>query len=246
MASFVGHTLHAWICSGKSLLVIVMKKLLSLSVLAASVVVAGCTAGGTTYGTGVSHETQTVKAISNMFSIRGDERPDIDYASRPDLVMPPQRGSLPQPLETEQSTSNVDWPETPEERIARIRGEAVEADERSGELPLEEMRRKKYGIAAGYDEATYKNIRNDEGGNAMIDIVRDNDSVSEEVKRRRSQMAYSTGPQRKYLTEPPVEYRTPAATAAAGDLGYNEEELKAIEEKAEKEAKARETGLWVD
>ena len=103
-----------------------------------SVFVAGCN-GGTTYGTGVSHEEQTIKSLSNIFAFKQDERQNIDYSSRPDLVMPPEQSNLPQPLDVEQSTSNADWPETPEERIARIRGEAVEADERSGELPIEEI-----------------------------------------------------------------------------------------------------------
>ena len=108
------------------------------------------------------------------------------------------------------------------------------------------MRRKKYGIVSGADHERYKNVRSDRDGNAFIDIVRDGDAESEEVKRKRAELAYSTGPQRKYLTEPPVEYRTPASTAVAGDLGYDDEELKALEEAAKKEAKARETGLWVD
>ena len=223
------------------------KNILILSTVAMSFVVAGCV-GGTTYGTGVSHEEQTVKALSNMLAIKEDDRPDIDYSSRPDLVMPPQTASLPQPLEVEQSTSNAEWPETPEERIARIRGEAVEADERSGELPIEEMRREKYGIGVASATSRGRSVQANRGGNAFIDAIRDGDAdaESQDVKRKRSELAYSTGPQRKYLTEPPVEYRTPAATAAAGDLGYDPDEIRRIEEKERKEKLARETGMWTE
>ena len=225
-----------------------MKKALTLSAIVMSFALAGCNGGGTTYGTGVSHEEQTVKALSNVFAFKNDEQPNIDYSARPDLVMPPDNGQLPQPLDVEQSTSNADWPETPEQRIARVRGEAVEADKRSGELPLEEMRREKYGIGVAGPVERARSARADRGGNDFIDMLRDGEgkSESEELKRRRAELAYSTGPQRKYLTEPPVEYRTPAATAVAGDLGYDPEEVKKLEEEEARKARANELGMWTE
>ncbi len=221
-----------------------MKRFISTSVLiAATAILAGCV-GGTTYGTGTSHEVQTLKSVSKIFSIKPEEQAKIDYSARPDLVMPAETASLPQPLEIEQSTSNADWPETPAQRIARIRGEAVQADVRSGNLPLEEQLRKKDGIRVGTPR---DKINPDNDGNAFIDVVKNGDGdESKEVKRRRAQLAYSTGAKRKYLTEPPSEYRTPAATAVAGDLGYSQDELDAIEEKAAAEKKARDSGHWIE
>jgi len=223
-----------------------MRKFLSLSILVvSSTVLAGCV-GGTTYGTGVTHEEQTLKGISNIFRLRQKKPAKIEYASRPDLVMPPANSSLPQPLEAEASTSNVDWPETPEQRIARIRGDAVVADIRSGNIPVEEQLRKKDGTRVASASRKKRSVQADRGGNAFIDVLKTGDPEGKEARRRRGQLAYSNSSERKYLTEPPVEYRTPAATAVAGDLGYSDEELEEIKKKEEKEAKARETGLWTE
>lgn len=208
----------------------------------AAAISTGCV-GGTTYGTGTSHEEQTIKAVSNIFSLRTKDQAKIDYSARPDLVMPAESASLPQPLEIEQSTSNTDWPETPEQRIARIRGDAVEADSNDN-LPIEELLRKKEGIAVAKRQSR-KN--SDHDGNAFIDVLKNGgDEEGTEARKRRAQLAYSTGAKRKYLTEPPTEYRTPAATAVAGDLGYSKEELDAIEKKAAAEKKSQATGHWIE
>ena len=214
--------------------------LLVLGVLALGL--SGCI-GGTTFGTGVSQEQQLLEDLEGMMSMGSKKRKrKIDYSARPDLVLPAKTAALPAPLETESSTSNVDWPESPEQRIARIRGEAEEADPRSGEISVEELKRKKVGIriATGVDN----NPEMDKDGHAAIYALRD--GTYKKTKMLKEKYSYSTGVKRKYLTEPPVDYRVPIATAPVGDLGISEAEKERRAEKLAKAKKQSDTGMWTD
>lgn len=218
-----------------------MAKLVRISLVAgaAAIALTGCV-GGTTYGTGVSQEEQTMKDVYNMFSL-SRERKNIDYAPRPDLVVPADRASLPEPLDTESTASNTEWPETPEERIARIRAEAGEVDARSGDISVEERMRKKSGIRIekGYTSANYTPGYTDKQGREVNPDLATVRAMSEEAQRLKAQQDMSKGANRKYLTEPPVAYRIPAETAGSGENAYTPEELAEMK-KAEKAARIRE------
>ena len=54
-----------------------------------------------------------------------------------------------------------------------------------------------------------------------------------EARKRRGELAYSTGVKRKYLTEPPTEYRVPSENAEAGELGISKEEVDEAKKQAE-------------
>ena len=199
-------------------------------------VLAGCTSG-TTYGTGTSHEQQTLKGLYNIMSIRADENTNIDYSARPDLVMPSNNQALPAPADAN-ANNQQNWPVSPEERIQAARAAAPEADWRSGDLPTEYLTSEKEGIqnSAGLYRASRANVRS--GGDQLIDAIRDDaNGVGEsvEARKRREELAYSTGIKRKFLTEPPVEYRTPSATAEAGDLGITKEEVDERQKRLERE-----------
>jgi len=201
-----------------------------------ALMLAGCTSG-TTYGTGVSHEEQTFSGLSKMFSITPDKGEKIDYSARPDLVMPANKQALPAPGSgLEQTAGDQVWPETPEQRIAAVRQDAPEPNWRSGDLPTEYLTSKKQGIAnsSGLYAASRENGRAG-GGEQIITEIRRDKEVSKEVALRREQLSYSTGVKRKFLTEPPTEYRTPAATADAGDLGITKEQLTERQKREERE-----------
>ncbi len=215
---------------------------LAVALCASAFLLSGCV-GGTTYGTGVTQEAQLLQDLEGMMSFGSKKKKArIDYSARPDLVLPAQTAALPSPLETESSTSNTNWPENPEARLARIRGEAEVADERSGALSLKEQRRQKTGIKiarSGFDAPDL-----DRDGHAAIKSLKD--GTYKNVKQLKAQYAYSKGPSRKFLTEPPVEYRTPATTAVAGDLGISEAEKEKRAEKAAKVKRQNDTGMWTD
>lgn len=199
--------------------------------IAATIGLSGCV-GGTTYGTGVSQGQETFEGVLNIFSLGGKKQKKIDYSARADLVVPSDKNALREPVTVESTTSNPEWPESPEQKIARVRGSVTEADERSGEIPLEEMLRKKEGIKVVRSKR--KNVTRAGGldGDDTMEVMFSDQS--KKVKKRRAELAYSTGPKRKFLTEPPETYRAPANTAAAGDLGIDEG-IVAEEKKKEQE-----------
>jgi hypothetical protein len=203
-----------------------------------AVAASGCI-GGTTYGTGVSQEEQTMKDITNMFTLRKD-RKNIEYAPRPDLVVPENRQNLPEPLDSEVAEANPQWPESPEQRIARIRAAAEDGLTASGEMSLEERLRKKEGINIETRRVNGEFIpgRTDRDGVEIMFPGGNNEEVRKAVLERREQLGVSTGPNRKYLTEPPIEYRIPAETAPAGAQAYSEEEIAERERIAEEQAKS--------
>ncbi len=212
------------------------KRSLPIVVSVGALMLAGCTSG-TTYGTGVTHEAQTFNGLYNMFSIRPDKGEEIDYSARPDLVMPANKQALPAPGSgIEQTAGDQAWPETPEQRIAAVRQDAPEPDWRSGDLPTEYLTSEKQGIrnSAGLYVGDRNQGRAGGGEQIIAELQRDK-QVSEEVARRRNQLSYSTGVQRRFLTEPPTEYRTPAATADAGDLGITKEQLTEKQKREERE-----------
>ncbi len=218
-------------------------KIFSATVLGFSALALSGCVGGTTYGTGVTQEEQLIKDLEGMISFGSKKRKAaINHAARPNLVMPPQTAALPVPVDQESSSSNADWPESPEQRLARIRGEAEQADPRSGEISVEELKRKKIGIGQDSREVGASDM--DKDGHAAISSLRD--GTHKKAKMLKDEYAYSTGVNRKYLTEPPVEYRTPIATAPAGDLGISEAEKERRAEKAAKVKRQNDTGMWTD
>lgn len=182
--------------------------------------------GGTTYGTGVSQEKQTLDDVYNMFTLKR-QRHDIDYSARPDLVVPEDTAALPEPLENGVTTSNPEWPETPEERIARIRAQAPEEDPETGLVPVEDRLRKKEGIDIETRDINAENrdAGIDRYGNPILGFQQKRKEQREEVLRRKNELKVSSTPTRRYLTEPPIEYRIPADTAPTGEDAFTEEQL---------------------
>lgn len=210
-----------------------------LCLCAAPLVLSGCVAG-TTFGTGVTQEQQLIQDIEGMVSL-GSKRKKarLDYSQRPELVIPANTQALPDPEDQASTTSNVDWPENPEQRLARIRSEAEEADPRSGEISVEELKRKKVGIRQSNN---YGSQVTDRDGHQAINELKSGEYKKAQMLKKK--LAYSNGPNRKYLTEPPNLYRTPVGTAPVGDLGISEAEKERRAEKVAKRKRAEDTGMW--
>lgn len=213
---------------------------------ASAALLSGCV-GGTTYGTGVSHEKATLDDLANMLSFRRDQ-PDIEYRPRADLVVP-EDNELVAPIEETETASAGDWPETPEERVARIRAEAEAARGSTVEENRFSRSQKRFrspGSVASTESAPIgegiPNISCDPQGNVMRKCTADEISRAVRAKRQELQAGTRTGTARRYLTEPPIEYRTPSGDAPMGDEGYSEEELAKIE--AERKRREREMNTW--
>ena len=212
----------------------------SMGLVASALVLGGCT-GGTTYGTGTSHEEATVKGLSKIFSLKNEQQ-QITYETRPDLVMPANKNILPAPAESQALQADPNWPVTPEERIAGVRAAAPQPDE-YGNLPVEYLNdTNKAGInkTTQLDANLRKETRRgnvNSGGDEFIQAIKDDANgvgAGKVARERREQLTYSTGVKRKFLTEPPVEYRIPSANAEAGDLGISQEEISERQKREEK------------
>ena len=86
---------------------------------------AGCM-GSPTYGTDRTAAEQLAGDLSNAFSLAPPQREKIDYKPRPELVKPApgQKETLPVPQDNITQTASAQWPESPEQRRARLRAEA--------------------------------------------------------------------------------------------------------------------------
>lgn len=224
------------------------KAFVSATLLIAGVFLSGCV-GGTTYGTGVTQEKQTLTDITQMLTFQ-KKRTVIDYSARPDLVVPENK-QLVEPVDVATTTSNPDWPESPEQRIVRIRAEAEEAQSTNAKrVQFDQSKKTVGGTFRKMDAANeapegqgVPNVSCDPDGLIMRACT--SAEISKAVRESRKIASSTTvGTQRRYLTEPPTVYRTPVASAPIGDQGYTEEELKklALLEKirAQEEAKLRE------
>lgn len=173
------------------------------AVLAVSVL-AGC--AGPTYGTGKPAEQHLIEDLTGALSLASKDRPNIDYEPRPGIVKPPSTDVLPPP-QIEMAMENPQWPESPEQRLARVRAEATENQDNPNYRPniIHDV-----------------NTSSDSGDRARAPNPRLRAAQREEVLRRR-QIARQGSPEtRRYLSDPPTEYRQPAETAPAGDPGEDE------------------------
>jgi hypothetical protein len=157
----------------------------------------GCVSSPT-YGTGKTAGSQLLEDVSNVANVvpKG-QKEKIDYAPRPELVRP--AAGAPLPLPKESAKASADWPESPEERRARLKAEAT----------------------AAQDDPTFvPKIKNDGFG------VQEGPLTPEEqqARFRAARKANTAGSpnSRAFLSEPPLEYRQPSDSAPVGDLGEDE------------------------
>jgi len=222
-------------------------------VIVSGITLSACSNVGNTYGTGSSHELATLKGLSSMFNLRAQEKAKIDYTPRPDLIMPANKNVLPAPADA----SNVDdqnWPVSPLERQAAVQNAAPAADNRTrnpGGLDAEFATSEKQGIfkqienrTARYDPSV-DNVRATGATEVLREIQQGkNKNNRQAALARKEQLTYTRGSgARRFLTEPPVEYRTPAATADAGELGVSNEVLDERQKREAQIAKDAERGI---
>lgn len=181
---------------------------------------AGCMAGPT-YGTDKTSTEQLASDLTGVLSIAPKRRDPIDYKPRPELVKPAPGAKieLPEPQQSVAVSSNPSWPESPEQRRARLRAEATaNQDNPSYDSPIVP------------DVVTAANSPSTSGGSARGDDSGVNQSINnpgfrntrEAYKQRLAESRQGSPTKRKYLSEPPLVYRQPAPTAPVNDIGEDE------------------------
>lgn len=152
---------------------------------------------GPTYGTDKTATEQLVEDLGTMVSLPTSRSNDISYKPRPAIVRPPEGSSLPEPQQSVAASENPAWPESPEQRRARLVAEIdANSDNPNFESPLSASRTNQQVLTARQQTEAYREAR------------------------RIQQGAYSD--RRRYLSDPPLTYREPASTAAVGELGEAE------------------------
>jgi hypothetical protein len=191
--------------------------LLAAPLLVSGLLVSGCMSSPT-YGTGVSANTQLATDVSTMFSLK-PKKTSAEYAPRPELVKPAGRATeLPPPQESVVTASADQWPESPEQRRARIRAEAGENAAKPGwesEVVNDISVAKPKSSAGG-------SARTQDSGVARGGQEEDFSKKAAEVKAANAAAKQGSPTVRRTLTEPPLDYRQPAQTAATDDLGEDE------------------------
>lgn len=187
---------------------------LVVGLLAVSGMALGGCMSSPTYGTDKTSGEQFIDDITGILSLAPKKRASIDYKPRPELVKPETTAVLPPPQDDVTTASNSAWPESPEQRLARIRAEAT----------------------ANQDNPAYRpNIAHDVSPNARAlgptdgpeaDKMARPPTPAEQREQFKKALAERNSAgvvtQRKYLSEPPLVYREPAATAPVNDIGEDE------------------------
>jgi hypothetical protein len=167
-----------------------------------AVALSGCVGMAPTYGTGKAADTQLMEDVTGMFSLSGSKkREQIDYKPRPELVKPADTKNAPLPAPQDNITTasaGGAWPESPEARLARVRADAT-------------AKRDDLGFEPEVDMPIEKNRRS-------ISV----DKQRKDFNERLAMSNQGSATERRYLSEPPLEYRQPAATAATDDVGEDE------------------------
>ncbi len=177
----------------------------------------GCM-GSPTYGTDKPADVQLLEDVTGVLSLGPKGEPPIEYKPRPELVKPASTAALPQPQDPISTASNPAWPELPEQRRARLRAEAtINRDDVDFQPEV-------YDAAArATPKRTFLRTRGDDlrpDGSSLVEGSGSNQRA--EFNRRLAANNQGSAESRRYLSEPPIDYRQPAATAPAGDIGEDE------------------------
>ena len=159
---------------------------------------AGCNVGSSTYGTGVSQESQLVSDLASVVSFKQKKKAQIDYSERDKIVKPGRTSELPAPIETNEASAAFpgDSPTVAHGAKPRIdRGEGLSAEDRK-------YLNYRGPMTKGYQAWVNKRL----------------------AKQREAKAAAGrTNGGRRYFTEPPSEYRRAYESAPKGDVGRTED-----------------------
>lgn len=176
---------------------------------------AGCI-HASTYGTGEAPEIAMFREMSGGLLNKNQPKKQIDYQPRAPLVMPADAAQLPPPAESAAAAS-PDWPVDRDQLKAEADARANDGDPRN-DVNQAEYRRLKPLAGAFPDQQ-----QSDEGYRVGRSTSGKDDYYRTVVHGREQRQAFAkavadskgfgAATERRYLTDPPVTYRAPAAGA---------------------------------
>ncbi|MEW9806612.1 hypothetical protein [Mesorhizobium marinum] len=182
--------------------------------------VSGCMSSPT-YGTGVSQNEQLTTDLSSMFSLKPKKQFASDYTPRPELVKPTKGTTdLPAPQENIVTADASQWPESPEQRRARIRADATENRDTAGWSPevINDLSVDKSSNKPKFGSSS----RSSESGVAPAGGGEDLNKKGAQFKQELAMTKQGSPTVRRTLSEPPLDYRKPAESAPTDELGEDE------------------------
>ncbi|MGX7872339.1 hypothetical protein ACVDG5_005250 [Mesorhizobium sp. ORM6] len=204
---------------------------------ASGLALAGCV-GSPTYGTDKTAGEQLAGDLTDAFSFAPKRKEQIDYKPRPTLVKPAagRKDALPTPQDSIE-TASAQWPESPEQRRARLRADATahQNDPAYQSQIVEDVQT---------DPESVKKAMADSGSShppAWTPADSDKGRAAE-IQRRLAESKQGDPNTRKYLSEPPLAYRVASDAAPQNELG--EDEYKK-ERRLKKQAEGKKGG-WFD
>ncbi len=192
----------------------------SAGALVALAALTGCGLQGPTYGTGKAANVQLLEDVASIVDLAPDKGEPIAYQPRPELVVPPagaEGAALPPPQQS--ATESAGWVESPEERRKRYRDYATANRDEPGFQPVVATP-DDYSAQSADVRRTQEIIRS-RGGIPPAEATAEQRA---EYQRRKRLSTVGDADQRRYLSEPPTDYRVPASTAPTDDLGEDEKE----------------------
>ncbi|MBZ9703989.1 MULTISPECIES: hypothetical protein [unclassified Mesorhizobium] len=204
---------------------------------ASGLALSGCV-GSPTYGTDKTAGEQLAGDLTGAFSFAPKRKEHIDYKPRPTLVKPApgQKEALPAPQDSIE-TASAEWPESPEQRRARLRADATaHQDDPSYQSQIVDD--------VQTDPASVKKAMEESGSSHPPRWTpADSDKGrAADIQRRLAESKQGDPNTRKYLSEPPLAYRVASGTAPQNELG--EDEYKK-ERRLKREAEGKKGG-WFD
>lgn len=202
------------------------------SLATSGLLLAGCVSSPT-YGTDKTATEQLATDLSSALTFAPPKREKIDYKPRPELVKPApgQKGNLPAPQDNVVQTASTQWPESPEQRRDRIRANATAnqnnrfyESEIINDLPAESRGEAPKEVSDKFD---------------LTENARVAKAQRPEIQKRLAQSRQGSPTTRRYLSEPPLDYRVAATTAPQDDLGEDE----SVKERRLKRAATKKGGL---
>jgi len=208
-----------------------------LALVASGLAVSGCVSSPT-YGTDKTSTEQLVGDVTGILSVAPKNREKIDYKPRPELVRPKpgEKLNLPAPQENIVTASNSAWPESPEQRRSRMRAEATANRDNPGWEP--EIQGDLNAPSSARSLPLGVSQRTQDSGLGKPGMERDQ---REAFNKRLAETRQGNPTVRKYLSEPPLDYRQPSASAPSGDIGEDE-----YKKERRLKAAAGKKGSWRD
>jgi len=186
-----------------------MRRSASTSALWAAALVAVAGLGGcmktATYGTGESPELAIFHEVTGGFG--KSAKPQIQYQPRAPLVLPPsgEAAALPPPVQTA-SAAAPDWPQDPDQTK---RTRTPQDDHPLDDVSQEDMQRLK--PLAGLMPEQQGKVPDYDHQSPAYDII--GKKGQQETFQAALKESKGISDKRRYLTDPPDEFRQPASTA---------------------------------